>query len=91
MHTRIGDSSHSNQTSGLRHGAARDARHAAVTAGDGREQAGAALGHLGVIRALDDGRERAVDIAEHGCLARHIGEGSQGLGKHFGGGSGHAP
>ena len=67
-----------------------DARDERVLLGKGTQQARSLIGDLGVLRALDDRRERAVDIAEDGGALGGLRQRAQDLGQGVGRGRGHA-
>ena len=58
------DAAHADEPPDVGRRAARDARHAAVAARQPRQQQRGLLGHVRVLGALHDRRERAVDVEE---------------------------
>jgi hypothetical protein len=91
VRARVGDPAHPHEPAGVRRGAARDARNAAVAARECREEAGRAVGHLGVAGALHDRGERAVDVAQDGGALRRLGERPKRGRERLGRGGWHAP
>jgi hypothetical protein len=60
----VGDAADADEPPRLGDRPSRDARHAGVAAPEAAQQQRDLVAHVGVLRAADDRRERAVDVAE---------------------------
>jgi hypothetical protein len=65
MRAEVGDRAERHDAARVRRPAARDAGHDAVALGDLDQWPPRALGHVRVVRVLDDGRQHAVDVEQH--------------------------
>ena len=90
MRAEVGDRAERDDAAGVGRAAPRHAGDDAVVLGDLDQRPAGGLGHVGVVRVLDDRRQHAVDVEQDGGALGVLPEGAQEL-VEGGGRGGHGP